>query len=109
MKDPTLYLRHILDAIRRIETYAAAGEGSFRAESMRQDAIVRNLEIIGEAVRKLPVELQGEVPGVDWGAAIGMHNWLIHGYAVVDLDIVWQTVVDDVPAMWQAIEDLLAR
>ncbi len=108
MKDSTLYLRHILDAIRRIETYAAAGEGAFRAESMRQDAIVRNLEIIGEAVRKLPAEFQGAVPGVDWGAAIGMRNWLIHGYAVVDLDIVWQTVVDDVPAMRQGIEDLLA-
>ncbi len=76
---------------------------------MRQDAIVRNLEIIGEAVRKLPTEFQGDVPGVDWAAAIGMRNWLIHGYAVVDLDIVWQTVVDDVPAMRQAIENLLAR
>ncbi len=109
MKDSTLYLRHILDAIRRIETYAAAGETAFRGESMRQDAIVRNLEIIGEAVRRLPTELQADVPGVDWGAAIGMRNWLIHGYAVVDLDIVWQTVADDVPAMRRALEDLLAR
>ncbi len=109
MKDPTVYLRHILDAIGRIETYAAAGEEAFRADPMRQDAIVRNLEIIGEAVRQLPAEFHAEVPGVDWGAAIGMRNWLIHGYAVVDLGIVWQTVTDDVPAMRKAVEALLAR
>jgi len=109
VKDPTVFLRHILDAIARIETYAAAGEEAFRAEPMRQDAIVRNLEIIGEAVRQLPAEFHAEVPGVDWGAAIGMRNWLIHGEAVVDLGIVWQTVTDDVPAMKKAVEALLAR
>lgn len=49
MKEPTLYLRHILDAIDRIEAYAAEGEAAFRSEPMRQDAIVRNLEIIDEA------------------------------------------------------------
>ena len=106
MKDPTVYLRHILDAIVRIETYAAAGQEAFRAEPMRQDAIVRNLEIIGEAVRQLPAEFHAEVPGVDWGAAIGMRNWLIHGYAVVDLGIVWQPVTGDVPAMRNAVEGL---
>jgi len=107
VKDPTVYLRHILDAIGRIETYAAAGEEAFRADPMRQDAIVRNLEVIGEAVRQLPAEFHAEVPGVDWGAAIGMRNWLIRGYAGVDFGIVWQTVTDDVPAMKEAVEALL--
>lgn len=73
---------------------------------MRQDAIVRNLEIIGEAARQLPTDLR--VPDVNWSEVIGMRDWLIHGYAVVDPTIVWNTVVDDVPAMKHAVEGLLA-
>lgn len=109
MKDPTPYLRHILDAVGRIESYGGAGEDVFRAESMRQDAILRNLEIVGEVVRKLPPELQAEVPRVDWAAAIGLQEWLSNGYPAVDLDIVWRTVNDDVPAMRRAIQELLTR
>lgn len=74
---------------------------------MRQDAILRNLEILDEAFRKLPPKLQADVPRVDWAAAIGLREWLSNGYPVVDLDIVWQTVDKDVPGMRRAIEELL--
>ncbi len=91
VKDPTVFLRHILDAIARIETYAAAGQEAFRAEPMRQDAIVRNSRSsVKPSVSSRPSS-----------------NWLIHGYAVVELGIVWQTVTDDVPAMRRAVEGLL--
>jgi len=109
MRDSTLYLRHILQAVGRIESYAVVGEAVVRAESMRQDAIVRNLEIIGETVRQLPAKVHAQVAGVDWGAAIGLQEWLDQGYPAVDMDLVWRTVADDVPAMRRAIEDLLAR
>ena len=73
MKDPHLRLYHIRDAIERIEDYAASGESAFLAERMRQDAISRNMEIIGEAIRHLPVDLRASVPEIDWEVA-GPHG-----------------------------------
>lgn len=61
IRDSTLYLRHILQAVGRIESYAVVAEAVVRAESMRQDAIVRNLEIIGETVRRLPATVQHQL------------------------------------------------
>ena len=107
MKDPHLRLYHIRDAIERIEDYAASGESAFLAERMRQDAISRNMEIIGEAIRHLPVDLRASVPELDWDEPIGMRNWLIHGYAVTDLGTVGKAVRDDLPILKSLILRLI--
>ncbi len=74
---------------------------------MRQDAILRDLEIVCEVVRKLPPELQADVPRADRAAAIGPQEWLRNGYPVVELDIVWRTVNEDVLATRRAMEEML--
>ena len=68
MKDRLLPLRHILDAIERLEDYAAAGKQAFLSEPMRKDAIARNLEVIGEAVTRLPDDLRAKTPNFSHGA-----------------------------------------
>ena len=97
----------IVDAIARIEQYI---EGltfeQFKADQKTVDAVVRNLEIIGEAVRHLSAEaenLPGNVPWTDIGA---MRNILIHEYFGVDINIIWQTVVDDLPTLRLAVSRL---
>jgi uncharacterized protein with HEPN domain len=66
VKDAAVFLRHIRDAIARIETYTAAGRRAFLADTMVQDAVIRNLEVIGEAVRNLPLDLRQQHPKIPW-------------------------------------------
>ena len=109
MKDRLLPLRHILDAIERLEEYAAAGKDAFLAEPMRKDAIARNLEVIGEAVTRLPDDLRARTPDFSWRDPVNMRNWLIHGYDVIDLDVVWDTLIVDLPKMKAVVQALLAE
>lgn len=69
----------------------------FLTDLMRQEAILRNLEIIGEAVRHLPQEFKDEHPDVEWTKISGLRNILIHEYFVVDLDIVWDVITNKIP------------
>lgn len=94
----TDYLDHICDAIARIERYTAdKSEDDFLADELVQDGVIRNLEIIGEAVTKLSPELKARYADVPWGEVSGMRNRLIHGYISVNLEIVWSTVQKVLP------------
>lgn len=101
------YLRHILDAIEVVRGYAATGDDDFMRDGMRQDAIVRQLAVIGEAVKLLSAESRDAEPGIPWRDIAGMRDRLIHGYASLDLNIVWQTVVQDIPPLREAVLRLL--
>ena len=72
-----------------------------------QDAVIRNLEMIGEAANKLSPELHSSQPDIPWVDIIGMRNRLIHGYLTVNLDIVWSTVNDVLPGFKAKIAMLL--
>jgi uncharacterized protein with HEPN domain len=102
------YLRHILDAIERIERYTSVGRDRFLAETHWQDATIRQLEIVGEAVKRLSAETRNRMPTVPWKDIAGMRDFLIHDYFGVDLDTVWATSQTDVPALRLAVEELLA-
>jgi len=79
----------------------------FRADDKTIDAVVRNLEVIGEAVRHL-VASQEQLPsGVPWSDIAGIRNILVHEYFGVDLGILWRTVTDDLPSLRPVLEDLL--
>lgn len=107
MSRDELYLRHILDAVEIIRTYAEAGEAAFHSDQMRQDAIVPRLEIIGEATKQLTRESRQEQPQIPWRRIAGMRDRLIHGYAGVDLHAVWSVVATDLAPLEQAVRSLL--
>jgi uncharacterized protein with HEPN domain len=74
-----------------------------------QDAVIRQLEIIGEAVKRLSPELLGRCPDIPWRRIAGMRDVLIHDYMGVDLDAVWQVTQDNLPQLRGAVVELLSR
>jgi uncharacterized protein with HEPN domain len=105
----TLYLRHILDAIEKIERYVGVGHDEFMAASHWQDAVIRQLEIIGEAVKQLSHEVTERRPEVPWRRIAGMRDVLIHNYMGVDVEAVWEVTQDNLPQLRQAVEELLSE
>jgi uncharacterized protein with HEPN domain len=101
-------LRHILDAIEKIEKYLQSyDEQSFQADEKTQDAVVRQMEIIGEAATNLTRNLRSKHPQVVWQIATAMRNRLIHGYFDVDAKIVWDMTQNDLPNLKKQIEEIL--
>jgi uncharacterized protein with HEPN domain len=108
VKDDRAILAHVRDPIRDIHEYAAPGRDAFMSERMRQDAVIRRLEIIGEAVKQLSDEPRDRHPEIPWRRIAGMRDRLVHGYFGVDLSLVWGVVERDLPPLTAAIEDLLS-
>jgi len=102
-----LYLRHILDAIQKIERYVEVGHDEFMAESLRHDAVIRELEIIGEAAKRLSPEVLQRSADVPWRQVAGLRDVLIHNYMGVDLERVWTVTQQNLPLLRRAVEELL--
>ena len=103
-----LYLQDILEAIGQIESYVAGiDRAGFAAERMRIDAVVRNLEVIGEAVKHLPESERTLVPGIPWRKIAGLRDILAHEYFGIDLDIIWDVVTVHLPPLKKAAITLL--
>jgi uncharacterized protein with HEPN domain len=107
MKEDKLYLIHIAECIRRIELYTRDGRESFIDSTLQQDAVIRNLEIIGEAVKHLSPELRRSHTGVPWRRIAGLRDVLIHDYLSVDLDEVWNISERDLPDLKRRISSVL--
>lgn len=106
------YLRHMLEAVQRIAAYLDGFDrAAFEADTRTQDAVIRNLEVIGEAARNVQgydsafVALHPEIP---WALAYRTRNALSHGYAEIDLAIVWSTATRNLPELEQQLLTLLA-
>ncbi len=98
MKDDSIYLQHILDSIDKIENYTESyDEQSFQHDTLVQDGVIRQIEIIGEAVKQLSTELKDKHIHVPWKDIAGMRDKLVHHYFGVDIKKVWLTVVEDIP------------
>ena len=92
MKDDRIYIEHILQSIGRISFYLAGKDyQSFSDDFLTQDAVIRQLEIIGEATKRISKELRAINPNIPWSDMAGMRDILIHDYIDVDTDIVWKT------------------
>jgi uncharacterized protein with HEPN domain len=102
------YLEHIADAIRAIETYTAGDSEAFMADRKTQDAVLRNLEVIGEAVKRLSPRTLASDATIPWRSIAGMRDKLIHAYFGVDLALVWRVVESDLPPLAAAVGRLLA-
>ncbi len=109
-KDNGIYLRHIYDAISRIEEYITGiKHGDFIKNHLIQDGVIRQIEIIGEATKKISIEIRDEHPGIPWKDMAGMRDKLIHDYMGVDIDAVWDTVKEDIPVIKRKMKGLIEK
>jgi uncharacterized protein with HEPN domain len=103
----------MLDALARITSYTQGmAVADFLTDNKTQDAVIRNLEIIGEAcsnVHRVAPKLVAEHPEVPWGSAIGNRNALAHGYFSVDMQLVWNTLQHDLPKFELGIRAMLDK
>lgn len=107
MKEDRVYLQHIQDAVTQILEYTKDGEAEFVEDRKIQDAVIRNLEIIDEAVKKISKSLRDKNTDIPRKQISGMRDEMIHEYFGVDLDIVWNVVKKDIPPLQKKIKELL--
>jgi len=102
------YVLDLLEAVRLLQTFVAGvDQDTFENDLMRQAAVMRQLEIMGEAARRLSEETRLELSEIPWRQIIGMRNRLIHGYDDVDLAIVWDSVQNDLPLLIAQLEKVV--
>lgn len=107
IKDNSVYLKHILDAISRIAEYTKGiKHEDFTKSNLIQAAVIREIEIVGEATKKLTQEFKEKHSKIPWKQIAGMRDKLIHDYFGVDLDAVWDTVQKDIPALYTQLLEI---
>lgn len=107
-KDDPVYLKHILDAIAKIEEYTERIEyEDFTEQTLVQDGVIRQIEIMGEATKRLSTDFRKEHSDIPWKDIAGMRDKLIHDYFGVDIDTVWDTIVMDIPSLKEQIEKIM--
>lgn len=109
MSKDLLYLASISDALDRITEYTKEGRQAFLVSTLVQDGVIRNLIVIGEAVKNLSPELRAAEAATPWRAIAGMRDVLIHDYLRVDLQQVWETVTRDLPPLAVTVRVLIEQ
>ena len=104
-RDHNLFLEDMLDAIEAISHYTK----SFIDDRKTVDAVIRNLEILGEPANQVPESFKNKSVNIDWRGMIGLRNRLIHGYFGVDENILWQIIQDDLPDLKSQLIELQSK
>ena len=109
-RDFKLYLEDILDCIKNINEYVSGHNfNSLSRDKKTIDAVIRNLEIIGEASRNIPNEIRDEHPEIRWRGIIGLRNILIHVYYSLTLKIIWDIINNELPILDEQIRKMLVK
>lgn len=102
-----LYLSHVAECLDRIDDYLPDSKERFLEDTMRQDALIRALQVLAESTKRLSEEFKRSRPEVDWRAVAGLRNILVHEYLQVDLNEVWAVATRDLSELRDAVEDEL--
>lgn len=109
-RDPRLYLEDILESCEKIDIYIHdVTRQGFENDSMRIDAVVRNLVIVGEAAKKVPADIKSDMESAPWREAAALRDVLAHDYFGIDLDIIWDVVTNKLPSLYMEIQAYLAQ
>lgn len=107
-KDPIVFIKHIVESIEIIEEYCSdLSRHDFKQNRQVQDAVIRRLEIIGEAGKNIPVSFRDKYPTVPWRKMIGTRDKLTHQYFGVDLNLAFDIVTDDLPSLKEQLHAVL--
>ncbi|MDK2978729.1 MAG: hypothetical protein PWP52_1443 [Bacteroidales bacterium] len=107
MKEDLVYIEHIMDCIRKIKDYSYhLDRDDFLKNELVQDAIIRNIEIIGEATKNVSAGFKQSYPDIPWKEMAGMRDKLVHDYLGVDVEVVWATIHQDIPFLEQQIQKI---
>jgi uncharacterized protein with HEPN domain len=102
------YLKDISDSIEDIESFTKdLTFNDFLKDKKTQNAVIRSIEVIGEATKKLPRSLRSKYPSIPWKKMTGMRNKMIHEYFGIDLEILWKTIKEDIPSLKPLIKAVL--
>ena len=106
-RDASLLIEDMLDSARKIARYVTGLDyDAFLADDKTTDAVVRNLEIIGEATRQLPDDYREAHPELPWAQMAGLRNRIVHDYAAIDLELIWEIVQHSLPALRRQLDGL---
>ena len=103
-----IYLFHILEAIEKLELVAnSTTKEEFLGDWLKQDAVLKNFIVIGEAISQIDEEIKQKFPDVDWRGAKSMRNFIVHEYFSVDNSFVWETIFETIPTFKIQINNIL--
>ena len=106
-RDPALLIEDMRAALAKIARYTAGMErAAFLADEKTADAVVRNLEIVGEASKQVPEEFKALHPALPWTQMAGLRNRIVHDYAGIDLELIWDIVGNSLPALRGQLDGL---
>jgi len=109
-KDPLVFLEHILESIRNVEIFSKnLSKGNFIKSRLKQSAIIRELEIIGEAVANLSNDFRDKYPNVMWKKIVGFRDKMIHNYFGVNLERVWNVIEYELPKLKKDVQEVLEK
>ena len=107
-KDPLVFVKHIRDAILDIEDFTGGFlKENFLDDKKTQASVVRELKIIGEAARNIPVEFKNKYPKVNWKGMVGARDVIVHEYFGLNLERIWNIIQDDLPVLKSQVMEIL--
>jgi uncharacterized protein with HEPN domain len=107
LKSDAVYLKHILEMVRRVAENTSGGREVFLTSHLHQDAVLRNRHTMTETTQRLSTDLKSRYPAIEWTRLAAFRNVLVHDYLGLDLDLVWSVVQNDVPEFGAAVRMIL--